>query len=154
MDSYERKRRRLFKKFAARVREVNLCIRSENLDTILRRLDEIQVEYDSITKNDIYANLEIRRRIAESRFLASIDMGGRDEDVDREFQALEFLGFTDLYQKATYYKVLWHFLKKKAENAGGESLLESLGKELRRSMAFLKEEIASIDDLLGRRKEE
>jgi hypothetical protein len=148
MDKFQARRSKRFGKFANEMTQIKLCIFDESTDAIFRRLDELLAKYEEITKGDMYATLEIRRRVAECRVLASILKRCAVDEVEKEFQVLEVLGYSDIYTKATYHMIIWRFMADKAIRDKARTRLASVRTEVRRAMSMLKDVEKSLDDFL------
>jgi hypothetical protein len=144
------KRTRLFKRFAARVAAVNLRLRTDNLATMFENLDAVTAEWDHHFDGDQFALLECRRRLAETRLLATLDKKAPHDVVEQAFQAVEYLEYSDVLRKATMSLIYWHYLEKIGKSDHKRKRMEMPRRELTREMSALAERRAYIVDLLKR----
>jgi hypothetical protein len=147
MDKFQARRSKHCKRFATEVQHIKLS-RGESMDVMFTRLEELLAKYEVILKEDLYAILELRRRVAEARVLTSIERGCSVDGVAREFQSLDSLGYTDLDQKVVFYKIMWRVMAGTTIRDKARARLASVRTEVRRAMSMLKEAARSLDDLL------
>ena len=147
MKNEKRRRIRVLKRFAGEVQAINLRLNSVPLDDSMHSFNTVLSKYMQMCEGDLFAQLEMSRRIAENKFLAALDKNAGYDRVLKEFEGIELLGFSDPATRIVFFKILWHFMVRSGQKESARIRLASLKREMRSICKQLQSEVLSLDAL-------
>jgi hypothetical protein len=131
------------------------CFRMDlNQATLL--IDETALPLLKMASREPDVLLELRRGVAENKFSVAYQLNRPLEEVERFYNAIRRLGFTNLELKANYTILFAQYCLRNGNETKSSKLLRKLNRELRNYIVtyqYYKDNVETLLGIKGRKRE-
>jgi hypothetical protein len=121
----------------------------KKMEDAITLLDQTAAPFLKIATRNPDFLLELKRRVAEKKFLLSDEQKRPLKEVESYYKTIRKLGFTDFNKKATYTIIFARYCLRLDSREKGIQLLKKLKREINAHIKFYEDLKNNVDKILN-----